>query len=530
VTQVMRATEIRRAYGGNVSGWLLLLLSFGGLGVYFWQGITSLYDAWLKPEYSHGPLIPVIAAYLVLREMRDGGFGAVKGSRSPGLVVVLLGLIVGFLGNLTQIPYFITYGLILTVGGIILMFAGSQRGIKFWVPWLFLIFMLPLPTALYWQLSTQLQLLSSKLGVFLISSLGIPVLLDGNVIDLGVYQLQVAEACSGLRYLFPLSSFSFLFAALYRGPFWHRLILFLSSLPITVAMNSFRIGVIGVLVNSFGIAQAEGFLHLFEGWVIFVACIAILFLEANILQRLRAKPLPVLNVLDLDLSGMLAPLRSLTRVSADSWLAALAIVSIVSSVLWVASPKSKLVVPDHRPLATFPLELGGWQGTEVRNDADTEKTLGADEYLSVNYADPLTGQSFNFFTAFYISTTDGSGIHNPEVCIPGSGWEVAKWDQYMVPNADAKQPGLAVNRAIIRKGSERKVVYYWYEMRGKRFTNEYRAKIQTIIDSATKSRADGALVRFMTPLTSTEKESDADMRLAKVIPIVLTLLPEFVPP
>ncbi len=107
-----------------------------------------------------------------------------------------------------------------------------------------------------------------------------PVFLEGNIIDLGVYKLQVAEACSGLRYLFPILSFSYLFAILYRGPVWHKAVLLLSAAPLTVFMNSFRIGVIGVLVNQYGIEQAEGFLHFFEGWVIFIACISVLFLMA----------------------------------------------------------------------------------------------------------------------------------------------------------------------------------------------------------------------------------------------------------
>ena len=116
----------------------------------------------------------------------------------------------GLLGNLTQIPYFITYGLIIVIAGLTLLVAGAKQGIRFWTVWVYLLFMLPLPTAMYWQLSGQLQFISSRLGVEFIQTMGIPVYLDGNIIDLGIYKLQVAEACSGLRYLFPLMSFGFL--------------------------------------------------------------------------------------------------------------------------------------------------------------------------------------------------------------------------------------------------------------------------------------------------------------------------------
>jgi hypothetical protein len=90
---------------------------------------------------------------------------------------------------------------------------------------------------------------------------------------------------------------------------WHRIILFVSTIPITIAMNSFRIAVIGVLVNQFGIAQAEGFLHFFEGWIIFVACIVLLYFLAFLLQRLSAKPRSVIDTLDLRMSGIVGPLR-----------------------------------------------------------------------------------------------------------------------------------------------------------------------------------------------------------------------------
>ena len=175
-------------------GLLWLAIAAIGCVLFFWDGIISLLEAWSKPEYSHGPLIPLIAGYLILRELRDGRPLEPAGSRLPGLLVVFFGLLVGLAGNLTQIPYFITYGLMITIGGLILVLAGGRQGMRFWVPWVYLLFVLPLPNAMYWQLSGQLQFISSRLGVEFIQLVGIPVFLDGNIIDLGVYRLQVAEA------------------------------------------------------------------------------------------------------------------------------------------------------------------------------------------------------------------------------------------------------------------------------------------------------------------------------------------------
>ena len=134
-----------------------------------------------------------------------------------------------------------------------------------------------------------------------IRAAGLSVFLEGNVIDLGSYQLQVAEACSGMRYLFPLMSFGFLCAVLMRGRWWQQAILFVSTVPITILMNSLRIGIIGILVNYYGIEQAEGFLHDFEGWVIFMSCVVILFAEIWIFARMEKQKF--LEIFGLDTPG-----------------------------------------------------------------------------------------------------------------------------------------------------------------------------------------------------------------------------------
>ncbi len=307
-------------------GLVLALLLFGG-GPLFWPGLLSLGRAWSTPEYSHGPLIPLISAWLFLRGLRDDP-DPQPGSRWPGLLVVAAALALAALGHLVRIDDVVTYAFILWLGGVVLVSMGFARGRRHLLAVLHLIFMLPLPQFVFWKLTIFLQLTSSQIGVWVISTMGIPVFLDGNIIDLGVYKLQVAEACSGLRYLFPILSFSYLFGILYRGPFWHKAVLFLTAAPLTVLMNAFRIGMIGVLVDRYGIAQAEGFLHVFEGWVIFGACIAILFLMALGLQRLtpaRGRGTPLL---DLETEGLWPPLRRVFALPATPALWAAAVLSL----------------------------------------------------------------------------------------------------------------------------------------------------------------------------------------------------------
>jgi exosortase len=184
--------------------WFTLLI-LAALPV-FWLGFQSLGRAWSTAEYSHGPIIPLVSLYLFLRELRQRPPAppGTPADRRPGILLLLFGLTIGMMGNLVQIPDIVTYGLIVWVGGVMLTGFGWAQGRHHFLPVVHLVFMLPLPQLIYWKLSIFLQYVSSVIGVWFVSAAGVPVFLDGNVIDRGVYKLQVAEACSGLRYLFPI--------------------------------------------------------------------------------------------------------------------------------------------------------------------------------------------------------------------------------------------------------------------------------------------------------------------------------------
>jgi exosortase D (VPLPA-CTERM-specific) len=508
--------------------WFLLLV-VSALPVY-WLGLKSLGAAWITPEYSHGPLIPLISLYLFLRELRmyPPAPPGTPANRLPGILLVAGALGFGILGNLVRIPDLVTYAFILWVGGVMLTCFGWSQGRRHWKPVLHLIFMLPLPQFLYWKLTIFLQLVSSELGVWFVELAGIPVFLEGNIIDLGVYKLQVAEACSGLRYLFPILSFSYLFAILYRGPIWHKAVLLVMAAPLTVFMNSFRIGMIGILVNSYGIEQAEGFLHFFEGWVIFGACVGILFLTAIALQRLTPNPKPLADTIDLDTTGFADEARRILGITASAGLVAAALLSAGVAAAFVLTPAPARVEVARDSFALFPRHVGDWSGVPQGLDREVERVLGADDYVNITYAAP--GQPYvNFFAAWYATQTEGSGIHSPEVCLPVGGWEVFSIDPTPVSMPGTVYGDFMVNRAVIQKGLSKQLVYYWFEQRGRRMTSDYAAKASVVYDSLTLGRADGAMVRFVTEIEGKDGEAAADARLQGVMAELLPKLPRFIP-
>jgi exosortase D (VPLPA-CTERM-specific) len=535
----------RRSLGG-AAGPIVLALALAGAVAVFWMGIVSLGQAWVLPEYSHGPLIPVLSGYLFLRQLKMVPPAPdAQRTRWPGVLVMAGALVVAMGGNLAKIPDIVTYAMIVWIYGLVLVTFGWERGRQFWPPVLHLVFMLPLPAILYWQLSIKLQFISSELGVALIRAMDIPVFLDGNVIDLGIYKLQVAEACSGLRYLFPVMSFSYIFSVLYRGPIWHKAVLLLSAAPITVLMNSFRIGMIGVLVDNYGIEQAEGFLHYFEGWVIFIACVLILFGLARLMQWIGRDRRPLGEALDLDVNGLGTQAARAFQIRASAALIGVALGTSALGAAWHLAPARAAVDVPRDPLVLFPRTLDSWTGGPQRRlEPNIEAVLKADDYLSIGYESREHARPVDLFIAYYEKQNEGAGIHSPEVCIPGGGWEMSQIAETTVPVtlADGTDGGtsggtsggtvraMPVNRAVIQKGLERQLVYYWFEQRGRRLTSDYMAKATTILDSITRGRSDGALVRLITPIgPEAGAEAAADARLRDFLGEMAAELARFVP-
>lgn len=509
---------------------LLLLLVLASVPV-FWMAVVSLGQAWITPEYSHGPLIPLISLYLFLRELRDKDPlpGASPIDRRPGVLIIMAALLFGVLGNAVAVPDVVSYALIIWVGGLVLLGFGWAEGRRHQLPVLHLIFMLPLPQILYWKLTIFLQGISSELGVWFIKLVGVPVYLDGNIIDLGPYMLQVAEACSGLRYLFPILSFSYLIAILYRGPYWHKVLLFLLAAPLTVFMNAFRIGVIGVLVNSYGIEQADGFLHFFEGWVIFGTCVGLLLLTALLLQRLTRRPKTLSETIDLDFQGLGPQAARILHLPINRALVTATLAISAISAVYVLLPRPVSQLPPRDSFALFPSRVGEWSGYFGTLEPEVAKVLGATDYINAVYTAPDSKAPVEFFSAWYHSQTEGKGIHSPEVCLPNGGWEIFSLKQHSVSIPGTTYGTFTVNRAVIEKGLQRQLVYYWFEQRGTRMTNDIAAKFSVLRDTLTRGRSDGAMVRFVTRINEGETEEEAANRLEALMAQTLVPLPRYIP-
>ncbi len=493
----------------------------------FQEALGELFVAWQLPEYSHGPLIPVLSILLFLRHLKVVPVQtAPVTDRDPGVALMLFALALGLAGKLIEIGDIVTYALILWVGAVLLICFGWRQGRQFWSPVLHLVYMLPLPGALYYGVSTYLQGVSSELGVFFLQLLQIPVFLEGNIIDLGIFKLHVAEACSGLRYMFPILSFSYIFAVIYRGPTWHKATLLVSAVPITILMNSVRIAVAGIIVNYFGLEHLEGFSHFFEGWVIFMLCIAALLVLAAVLLRLRPDRVKLRDALDLETDGLGEQAMRLRYVEPSRALVGSSLVIAVLAISWHIMPTREPVTVNRDPFTLFPRSIADWQaGPQRALDPQVEVILAADDYYSSTITKPSVNQPVDLFIAWYADQLSG-GVHSPEVCLPGGGWEIAELNQ--INATDLSDAPFNLNRAVIQKGTSRMLVYYWFEQQGQRTASGFTAKMQLMTGKLTNGRQDSGLVRLTTPIDPNEGIDAAETRLNDAMQNVLIPLPRFI--
>ncbi len=523
-----------RLQGYQLQIYSLLAVALIAAVIPFAGVLGDLYNIWnLKPEYSHGIMIPVLSAFLIWRQRAELRTLPFTGSWL-GIVLIVAGMLLRLLGVQTTMQTLQHYAFLFVLYGLVLALTGPVVFRRLWMPLLMLIFAVPLPTFFNSALSLQLQLVSSQIGVWIIRAAGISVLLEGNVIDLGSYQLEVAEACSGLRYLFPLMTLGFIVAYLFRGPMWKRISIFLVTIPITVLMNSLRIGFIGITVDRWGRAMAEGALHDFEGWVVFMASTAVLILTAVVLTRVGRSRTSWAAAFDLMGAGgrskepaVASPPAAQAQRIPRPFLAAAIVVVLGALTGSVATPTARVATPPRVAFDAFPSTIGSWSGRRASLEKFYLDALRLDDYVLLDYHSE-SGANVNFYSAYYESQDSRREVHSPHDCIPGGGWEITHMENKMFP-ATAGQAAFPYNRAIIQLGNNRQIVYYWFQERGRHMTNEYVTRWYLFWDALTRHRTDGALVRFVAPYPQGTKDADVDAKIMALANQIVPTLPQYIP-
>jgi exosortase len=274
--------------------WIVWSTILGGCIVLLYASVFKalLLQWWTDPDYGHGFFVPLFSGFVLWRQRRRWIETEIRPS-NLGLVVMLGAVGLLLIGSLGAELFTSRFSLIVLLAGMILFLAGwpMLRAVAF--PLAFLILMIPIPAIIYNQITFPLQLFASRLATIWLELANGPVLRDGNVLVLSNYSLEVVEACSGIRSLMTLISLAIIYGYLVEPRRWVRYVLVILMVPSAIAANAFRIMGAGMMAHRFGPAAAEGFLHTFSGWVIFVAALLVLFGCHWILRHIGKRPTEV---------------------------------------------------------------------------------------------------------------------------------------------------------------------------------------------------------------------------------------------
>lgn len=240
---------------------------------------------WHDPNFSHGFFVPLFTAFILWHD-RNRLRAVPLRPRWSGLGVLLIGLCALIVGQMGAEIFLSRISLLIVLAGLVILFLGWSffRAVLF--PWAVLALMIPIPELVFSQITFPLQLLASKVASTTLPWLGVPVLREGNVIVLPAMALEVADACSGIRSLMTLATLAIIYGYLMERSVPVRVFLALAAIPIAVAANSFRIIGTGLLVQYWDPDKAEGFFHEFQGWLIFVASLVMLYLLHRLIRIL----------------------------------------------------------------------------------------------------------------------------------------------------------------------------------------------------------------------------------------------------
>ena len=254
----------------------LLLLSYAPV---LWR-LLRQWDA--DPDMGHGFFVPIVAGFILWQKRAE--LLALKPAPNWwGLAVVLYGGVQLWIATLGAELFLARTAFVISIIGIVLLLGGTAwvRALAF--PLFLLFFMIPIPTVVYNSITFPLQLLASRVAKQALDLMQIPVLRDGNVLELAEQKLSVVEACSGIRSLLSLTFLSLVYGYFFESKVWMRVALFFSTIPIAIVANASRVTLTGVLTE-YKPELAEGFFHTASGWVIFMAALAIMVVLHQILN------------------------------------------------------------------------------------------------------------------------------------------------------------------------------------------------------------------------------------------------------
>lgn len=459
--------------------------------MYAHVGISLANMWWVSDDYSHGFLIPFISLYMVWHKRKSLELIDTAPSIAGGILLVLLAgsmLIAGSMGGVVLLE---EISLIVMILGIVLLFWGLSFLKKVALPVFYLIFMIKIFAEGSESFHWPFQLVAVNIGIKLLALAGVPVFQEAQFLQLPNITLEVASACSGVRFLVSIIAIGIPLAIFTQRSWGKRVFLVSFGVVTAIIVNGLRVALIGIWAYN-GHAVVHGPMHIFQGvfvaWFGFIALFAMAWLLRD---KTQAAPTTHPRGQELRAFFQTTVLRPFTgRNPLWLWLVPLILLSGLTSYYYFHDVKSRQM--DNR-LNAFPKEFAAWRGEDKSPLGEYFRAIGADKEILRMYSDGA-GEGINLYIGHFGRQQDDKKLVGYQ-----TSWKFHR-NESRIKLALDDGSTYTVNSAILKNMNERRFVIFWYDIRGRVIADRYMAKALTLLNAAFANRSDGALIVVSAPV------------------------------
>lgn len=481
----------------------------------FYGAVSSLVATWNgRDDYSHGFLVPLISLYFVWTDRQRLGSITIAPNMAGGLFLTLAGTLMNVAGGIGGVVLVQQISILVIIPGLVLLMLGTRFLKALALPLLYLILMVPVLDPVIKRIQWPFQLLSAAAASNALTLLGIPVFNHAQYIEMPTITLEVADVCSGVRYLVSIIALTIPLAYFTQRGWKKKGLLFVFAVLIGIFTNILRVFLIG-LWSYFGGTVVHGPMHLFQGLFVSVAGMILLFITAMALSRVQSahahmeKPAP-----DREEDR---PVFNASRFNIAYFIA----IAMLLGQLGYLYTYTSRPVPVKRSLNALPMDIDGWKGMDISKMEVSFSPPGADSELARIYRN-ASGREVTLYVGYYESQRqDKEFIHDSMRKLYEDAGEI-KFQT-------ASMGLVSVNKTAIKNAGRDTTALFWYDVNGRILSSGYTAKFYTAAGGLLGRRTNGAIV-----ITSAGAANPADSEAAlndeldftkKMLPLLQDHLP-----
>ena len=483
----------------------------------YWPILEKLNFRWSSGDNSYCYLVVPLFLYLCWEKKDSFRFAEINwwmGGVLPALLSVMT-IVVGELGSVETLLYIGLWGCVVSL---IITLYGWRRSRRLFFPLLILLFIVPMPPYINNMLTFKMKMAASTLSVEMLRVMGISVLQNGNILDLGVTKLQVVDACSGLRYIVSLFMMALLIGHFFVVGLWRKFFLVLLVYPLSIFINAMRIFITAVLILNGFRGVTEGAMHDGAGLLAFLIAGAILFFAGKLLLRVGTVRTPPVAR-----DQGCAPRSTGLALKVTLFYCLL----FAGSGWALQNMATAMQIPQRTSFASFPTQIAGWQGTRRYLDQKILDSLWADDYVNIVFSRKGQANRVYLLIPYYEYQGTRHTAHAPRACILGGGWDLVSQGTRRIAVGAGKE--IDVGLTIYKKGDVWMLASYFFLQRGRIIISPWWNKFYLMKDAFSRQRTDGALVRVEMTVLPYQALGAAEEQLTDFITGLWPVLSEYVP-